>query len=85
MNSKRIHKMTVLEFRDMSFEEQLDFIETCQADFSVVQDLIRDRQIYRRVVNKLSKQLSDLGQKPITDYQSEVGYESKNKGDKKNG
>ena len=49
-------------------EKLINFIQRKSADFSIVNDLIRDRNEFRACYNKLVKQLQDLGIEPIVDY-----------------
>lgn len=75
MISKSILKMTPEHFMELPPEDQLEFLETCKADFLVVNDLIRDRATYRKVVQKLTKQLESAGLTPVTNYDKESNNE----------
>ena len=55
-------------------EDKRNYIERKQADIDVVNGLRTDRIIYRRVVDKLTKQLVNAGLKPCTDYFKESDY-----------
>lgn len=79
MISKSILKMTPEHFKELSYEDQLNFIETCKADFLVVRGLIQDRYVYRKVVSKLTKQLENAGLTPETNYDKECMNERKSK------
>lgn len=61
-------------FSKWSEEDKRNYIERKQADIDVVNGLINDRIIYRRVVDKLTKQLVNAGLKPCTDYFKESDY-----------
>lgn len=74
MKTTDVLKMNPERFKKLSYEEQIDFIETCQADFQVVRDLIKDRSVYRTVVKKLSEQLESNGLIPVTTYLQECDY-----------
>lgn len=75
MITKSILKMTPEHFMELSTEDQWNFLETCKADFLVVNDLIRDRATYRKVVQKLTKQLESAGLTPVTNYDKESNNE----------
>lgn len=49
-------------------DKLINFIQRKSADFSIVNDLIRDRNEFRACYNKLVNQLQDLGIAPIVDY-----------------
>lgn len=74
MKTTDVLKMNPKRFKELSYEEQIDFIETCQADFQVVRDLIKDRSVYRTVVKKLTNQLESNGLIPVTTYLQECDY-----------
>lgn len=72
MKRKEVDAMDVQTFMGLPYESQVEFIETCKADFDVVTDLIRDRKVYQRVIDKLIKQLERNGLTPCTSYNVEV-------------
>lgn len=72
MKRKEVDRMTPEIFKTLSYEEQVEFLEVCKADFDVVHDLQTDRNRFKRIVDKLTKQLRDLGVEPCTQYDKEL-------------
>lgn len=68
----RISGVTWADFKKLPEDKQQQFLEQFVADYEVVAGLIRDRNIYRDIVRKLQKQLSDNGIKPLTNYDNEI-------------
>ncbi len=55
-------------FNKLTEEEKALFIDQRHYDIEVINGLINDRVIYRRVVKALSDQLTKNGLVPCTDY-----------------
>ena len=72
MKRKEVDRMTPEIFKSLSYEEQVEFLEVCKADFDVVHDLQTDRNRFRRIVFKLNEQLRELGVEPCTKYENEL-------------
>lgn len=60
--------MTPGKFKELTTEEQYEFLRICKADYETVQDLIRDRNEFRDLYYELRQQLIDSGITPAKDY-----------------
>ena len=65
---KKIERMTPQKFKEMSVEEQYEFLYIVRADYETVKDLIRDRNEFRDLYYQLRAQLIDNGITPVNDY-----------------
>lgn len=61
-------KLTVKRFLGLSYEDQVEVLETLKTDYEVVRDLIRDRNDFRRGYFILLKQLEEVGIEPKYSY-----------------
>lgn len=68
MTRKQIERMTPETFKKLDYCAQVEFLETCKADYAVIADLIRDRNEFRDCYKSLYIQLKDNGIEPDTDY-----------------
>lgn len=65
---KMLEEMTPGKFKDLSIDDQYEFLSICKADYETVQDLIRDRNEFRDLYYQLRQQLIDSGIIPAKDY-----------------
>lgn len=65
---KKIERMTPQKFKELSVEEQYEFLSIARADYETVKDLIRDRNEFRDLYYQLRAQLIDNGITPVNDY-----------------
>lgn len=65
---KKIERMTPQAFKELSVEEQYEFLTIVRADYETVKDLIRDRNEFRDLYYQLRAQLIDNGITPVNDY-----------------
>lgn len=73
MTFKRLRRLTPSKIRrltDRELEELTEAIQTMTVDYSIVKDLIKDRNDFRVCYGKLIEQIRLLGVEPCIDYYS---------------
>ncbi len=73
MKLKQLRRLTPNKIRsltDRELEELTEAIQTMTVDYSIVMDLIRDRNDFRVCYSKLREQIRLLGVEPCIDYYS---------------
>lgn len=69
MTVKKIEHMTPAMFNKLSYPEQVEFLETCKADFLIINDLIKDRNEFRKGYYMLYNEITRLtGKEPETTF-----------------
>ena len=58
-------------FRNLPEAEKRAYIERISTDYDIIQGLVKDRRVYRKVVKKLTDQIQSNGLTPVTDYDKE--------------
>lgn len=73
MKLSQLRRLTPIKIRrlsDRELEELTEAIQTMAVDYSIVMDLIRDRNDFRVCYSKLREQIRLLGVEPCIDYYS---------------
>ena len=73
MKLKQLRRLTPNKIRrltDRELQELTEAIQTMAVDYSIVIDLIRDRNDFRVCYSKLREQIRLLGVEPCVDYYS---------------
>ena len=73
MKLKQLRRLTPNKIRrltDRELEDLCESIETMTVDYTIVRDLIQDRNDFRLCYSKLIEQLRLLGVEPCVDYYS---------------
>jgi len=72
MTTKEINKMTVERLKALPVEQLQDYIDTTKANNLIITDIIRDRNMFRRLYYELLEQITNLGIEPVNTYEKTI-------------
>lgn len=69
MTTKEINKMTVERLKSLPVDQLQDYIDTTKANNLIITDIIRDRNLFRRLYYDLLEQITNAGLEPVNTYE----------------
>lgn len=69
MTTKEINKMTVERLKALPIDQLQDYIDTTKANNLIITDIIRDRNLFKRLYYDLLEQITNEGLEPVNTYE----------------